>query len=510
MYFRINRFNTDGHIPSCKAGNGSAGGGGSTIPDVPPRPPYGGKMNSKTLVVIVCLAVSCMAMVTILPEENDAATSITPDQFLALDEDDDGVISLQDDYVLSSYVSITENLTVEMNGHSLSSPVDVFRMDTVTGLSLTIHGDSERQSTLTGGDTRFVVCNNYKSGSLYIDGVTMNSGYPILWYGSTEDVVDTIEISNCAINGIEAGAWISNKAIEHVTITGSDISGKIGLFLGTVVNSVIEDCNIHGEQTGVHIKSGTASITGCNISSDTYHAEDALPTSGYGPSFGAVVLDNQYNDVISADSTGISIMDSTLSTNSTDPDAKAVVVVQEKTDGGSEPSTPISLKSNCILFEDVTSFAADDSGSLTINDVVPGDELPTEISLNVGTASLTVGESMVLTATVYPDIGLDVLWTSSDSSVVSVIDGVVVAVGAGVATVTATVNGMTLSDYCVFTVSENFIPPIWDDDDDYVPPIVPSQTEDSGDDDTTTIVACAAAAVVAALIAAFLILDRRQ
>ena len=201
-------------------------------------------MNSKTLVVIVCLAVSCMAMVTILPEENDAATSITPDQFLALDEDGDGVISLQDDYVLSSYISITENLTVEMNGHSLSSPVDVFRMDTVTGLSLTIHGDSERQSTLTGGDTRFVVCNNYKSGSLYIDGVTMNSGYPILWYGSTEDVVDTIEISNCAINGIEAGAWISNKAIEHVTITGSDISGKIGLFLGTVVNSIIEDSDL--------------------------------------------------------------------------------------------------------------------------------------------------------------------------------------------------------------------------------------------------------------------------
>lgn len=35
MYFRINRFNTDGHIPSCKAGNGSAGGGGSDVLDVP-------------------------------------------------------------------------------------------------------------------------------------------------------------------------------------------------------------------------------------------------------------------------------------------------------------------------------------------------------------------------------------------------------------------------------------------------------------------------------------------
>ena len=34
MYFRINRFNTDGHIPSCKAGNGSAGGG-SDVLDVP-------------------------------------------------------------------------------------------------------------------------------------------------------------------------------------------------------------------------------------------------------------------------------------------------------------------------------------------------------------------------------------------------------------------------------------------------------------------------------------------
>ena len=63
----------------------------------------------------------------------------------------------------------------------------------------------------------------------------------------------------------------------------------------------------------------------------------------------------------------------------------------------------------------------------------------TNISLDKVSAELTEGETMTLTATVSPDNATDktVTWTSSDETVATVKDGVVTAIAAGKATITA-------------------------------------------------------------------------
>lgn len=75
------------------------------------------------------------------------------------------------------------------------------------------------------------------------------------------------------------------------------------------------------------------------------------------------------------------------------------------------------------------------------------------VKLNKNTLELKVGESETLTATVSPDNAADktVVWTSSAQNVVTVTGGVVKAVSAGNATVTATAGGKSAT--CAVTVA---------------------------------------------------------
>jgi len=79
----------------------------------------------------------------------------------------------------------------------------------------------------------------------------------------------------------------------------------------------------------------------------------------------------------------------------------------------------------------------------------------TSVSLNNSSLSLKVGESSTLVATVNPSDATNktVTWTSSNSSVATVSNGIVKAVGAGSATITATAGGKSIS--CTVTVSKN-------------------------------------------------------
>ena len=76
----------------------------------------------------------------------------------------------------------------------------------------------------------------------------------------------------------------------------------------------------------------------------------------------------------------------------------------------------------------------------------------TSITLDKTTASLRAGESVTLTATVKPDDATDktVTWSTSDASVATVTNGVVVAVKVGTATITARASDKTAT--CTITV----------------------------------------------------------
>lgn len=79
------------------------------------------------------------------------------------------------------------------------------------------------------------------------------------------------------------------------------------------------------------------------------------------------------------------------------------------------------------------------------------------ITLSQKEATITVGESLTLKATVLPENATDktVTWTSNNTSVATVSDGVVKAVGAGSASITATAGGKNAT--CTITVKEAVI-----------------------------------------------------
>ncbi|MDE7347325.1 MAG: Ig-like domain-containing protein [Muribaculaceae bacterium] len=110
--------------------------------------------------------------------------------------------------------------------------------------------------------------------------------------------------------------------------------------------------------------------------------------------------------------------------------------------------------SNIMFIDGEAGDVAFDSTSAYIGVMV------TDIALNTTELSLTEGETASLTAAVAPENATDktVTWTSSDESVATVSDkGVVTAVKAGTATITATsANGKTAT--CSVTVAANIIP----------------------------------------------------
>ena len=88
-----------------------------------------------------------------------------------------------------------------------------------------------------------------------------------------------------------------------------------------------------------------------------------------------------------------------------------------------------------------------------------GGEIPaTGITLDQITAELTEGETLTLTATVTPEDATDkiVTWTSSDEAIATVANGVVTALKAGKATITAKAGEVSAT--CELTVNAKVIP----------------------------------------------------
>ena len=76
------------------------------------------------------------------------------------------------------------------------------------------------------------------------------------------------------------------------------------------------------------------------------------------------------------------------------------------------------------------------------------------ITLDKSSASITIGESVALTATIEPENAVDksIIWTSSDESIATVVEGVVTGVKVGTVTITATTSN-DLTATCEITVN---------------------------------------------------------
>ena len=118
--------------------------------------------------------------------------------------------------------------------------------------------------------------------------------------------------------------------------------------------------------------------------------------------------------------------------------------------------------STCILHvpygaSDAYRNASQWSAFTNIVEMEPPTVLVTSVALNETAAEVTAGETLQLTATVLPDDATDksVTWTSNNEAVATVdATGLVTAVAAGTATITATTNdGSALTAICEITVN---------------------------------------------------------
>lgn len=103
----------------------------------------------------------------------------------------------------------------------------------------------------------------------------------------------------------------------------------------------------------------------------------------------------------------------------------------------------------------ITATANDSSGKTATMTVTVADNGPTGISLNKTSLTLSVNKRETLTATVTPSDAADktVSWSTDNTAVAVVSDGLIVAKGPGTAKITATtVNGKSAS--CTVTVSD--------------------------------------------------------
>ena len=100
----------------------------------------------------------------------------------------------------------------------------------------------------------------------------------------------------------------------------------------------------------------------------------------------------------------------------------------------------------------ITATTADGTNLSASCKVIVNPTLVTSISLDKTDIELEVTQTATLTATVIPSNATDqtVIWTTSDASVATVSNGVVTAVKAGTATITATAGGYSAT--CVVTV----------------------------------------------------------
>ena len=114
--------------------------------------------------------------------------------------------------------------------------------------------------------------------------------------------------------------------------------------------------------------------------------------------------------------------------------------------------TPVALGTATITVKTVDGDFTQNCELTVSSDIIS----VTGVSLSENTASLTIGESLTLTATVAPANASDktVVWTSSDESIATVANGVVTPVAVGAATITVkTVDG-DYTQNCELTIAD--------------------------------------------------------
>ena len=330
-------------------------------------------------------------------------------------------------HVLASGVSLNKNTLSLIKGGSETLTATIAPSDT-TDKTLTWTTSNANVATVANGTvtaigagtaTITVTTANGKTAtcevtvSVLASGVSLNKNNLSLIKGGSETLTATV-----------APADTTDKTL---TWTSSNAS------VATVVNGTV---------TAVGAGTATITVTTANGKTATCEITVSVLASGVSLNKNTLSLIKGSSEALTAIFSPDDTTDKTITWTSSDETVATVVngVVTAKAEG---IAVIIATTSNGLIA----------SCSVTVQNA----EVKTEsISLSKTTATMNTGDTDTLTVSFNPTnvTNKELTWSSSNEKVVRVYDGVIIAVGSGSATVTATSeNGKTAS--CTVTVSDD-------------------------------------------------------
>jgi uncharacterized protein YjdB len=348
-------------------------------------------------------------------------------------------------------------------------------------------------TTADGGFT--ATCTVTVTGGILVTGVSLDKSLVSLSVNATEKLTATVYPSNATYKAVK---WESyNTGIATVssvgTVTGKSAGNTI-ITVTTVDGSHTATCNVtvHSDITNVTLDKNTLNLT---VNSTDKLTATVLPSDAKNKNITWISSDEDIATVstsglVTAKSVGTAYITAYATVDSSQYDTCEVNVriavtgvslsktATYLTTNGTETLTAIVFPSNAnqnvtwsssnssvatVSYGIITGVGAgtatitvttdDDNKTATCTVSVSGSPVSvTGVSLNKSTTTIAAGGTEILRATITPAnaTNQDLEWSSNNTSVATVTDGIITGKAAGTATITVTVGDKTAE--CVVTV----------------------------------------------------------
>ena len=379
-------------------------------------------------------------------------------------------------YVLASSTGeATLTITSESSGSldASASQTGIWVQSNSGNAALTIQNAKvEATGTSAAGYGVNVQSSQSSTASLTVDGGSLTaSGAPGILYDSigsgTVPNTTALTISNSAIvdardGGIGAG---STTNLQPVPPSGNGIvfNGDEGTVYGDVTlqeNLTIGEGESLTLDDGASLNTGnyTLTVNGGTLTDDVT-GDVIYKVTGVSLSLDTLTLVENGTSTLTA-----TIMpDNATNQNVTwESGPSGIVTISPSADTKTATITAIGASGSTATITVTTNDGSEKSATCTVTVTEPPTVSVTSVTLDKTSLALDVGGSDTLTATVEPDNATNkaVTWSSSNENVATVNNGVVTAVGAGTATITAAASdGSGKTATCEVTVNGPVLPP---------------------------------------------------
>lgn len=321
-----------------------------------------------------------------------------------------------------------ENIvTVDQNGHVIATgvgTVSIFVYDEVSGLGGEISIEVEPSNEVEPGNKNDKE-DNIEKDKIAVTGIALNKSDTIMVIGEYIIVSAVVKPANATDKSI---TWSSsNKEVATVSSTGKVIAKNVG-------TTTITATTKNGKRASMKV---TVTEKFIHVTSITLNYEKVTLEVGGAISLKATIKPtNATNKGVIWSSSDSTIAEVSNDGKVTAKSAGTTTITATTKDGNKKAVATITVKEK---------------------EIIP----ITDISLNVNTLNLDVGNTYIVEATIKPSNATikTVEWSTTDPNVATVENGKITAVGAGSATITVTTIDGKKTATCIVTVKEIIVEP---------------------------------------------------